>query len=148
MYIFKTLRENWTGVIKYQKHAFRDKPKTPWHRGEIALISMKKGLKFVKQIQYIMKIKEFRHAPDEVEQYWPGTGKKWPWLADLYDSMRLKLPFDMKDILELDSAKHYGRGAQFYQKIRDTDEPYIMEHLKKNGFSGRYGLEFISKFSR
>jgi hypothetical protein len=132
MYLFKTSGATIENVVKYEKHAFKYKPRE-WNEGELVLVSKnRKDLKNgEKQIQYIMKIKDVREAnPGEIDKYWPGCEGKWKYIIECYGSKKLKNPFNLEDVIG-NNFKSYSPIVTF-KKVEHYDEEEILNWLRKH----------------
>lgn len=136
MYLFKTSGKTFDSVVKYQKHAYTNKPRG----GGLILVSKNKTdcRNFEKQIQYIMKLSSVRKIDnekirEEVSRYWGKENKyRWKWLVDCEATRKLNIPFDLKDVIGKERVSDYGPVMTF-KEVAPIDERIIIKFLEKNG---------------
>jgi hypothetical protein len=135
MLLFKTSGATYDSVIKNQKHAFKGMPQN-WYSGELVLVSKNKADcgKDEKQIQYVMRLTDIRPLKrSEADSYWPGNEGRWKYLVECSDTMLIRQPFNLVDLL----GDEYGPYAHVmtFMKIRPSHETIISSYLKKVGMS-------------
>lgn len=135
MYILKTSGATIVNVIKYQKHAFKNKPKE-WCSGELALISKNKNdcQRGEKQIQYITKLNNIRELrPGEAENLWPGSEGRWDYLVKCGDMQQISEPFDISDIIGKEKYTNEYSSVVCFKRLPSCDEELVREHISKTG---------------
>ena len=111
MLLFKTSGETFDSVIRNQKHAFVGEPRS-WSPGELVLVSKnKKSLApREKQIQYSMRLMNVRRLiPGEAGTFWPGNEGRWNYLMECADTIELREPFNLDEVL--------GNESEIYRPV-------------------------------
>lgn len=133
MHIFKTSLKTYDSVIKNKKHAFKNKPKD-LNPGDIIIISKnKKGMKFnEKQISHYAILKNIRETNDtEIESLWPDNPpNRWKYIIEFSEVIELPKPFNLAEVLEGDSYKHYDYIIT-HGKFTVEDESLIRKECMK-----------------
>ena len=131
MLLFKTAGTTINSVIANQKHAFYALPKG-WIYGELSLISKNKNScrKGEKQIQYIMYLDKMRPTNhEEIERYWPNNFGRWRYIADCFNVVVLKNPFNLDDVFEYNQLGPY-KNITPAMKIHVEHEETITNYLR------------------
>lgn len=131
MLLFKTAGTTINSVIANQKHAFYGLPKG-WFHGELALISKnknscRKGEKQIQHIMYLDKMRPTTHA--EIERYWPNNFGRWRYIADCFNVVVLKRPFNLDDVLQYSQLSPY-KNVTPAMKIHGEHEETIINYLR------------------
>lgn len=132
MHIFKASAETYDSVVSNQKHAFVNSPKEI-STGDIIILSKNKsGLRSgEKQISHYAILKKIRACTDEeIEALWPGNPGRWKYITDFSEVREIDPPFDLKEVLVPERAKHYSY-LMTHGKISDGDKAILQDRISR-----------------
>jgi len=128
MFLFKTSGATLHNVVRYQKHAFRGRPRE-WLPGEVVLVSKNRADcgPTERQIQFTMELVKIRPLqPGESEQYWPGTEGRWRYLFECAATKRLARSFDLADVLGSKAAEY--QAVMTFKRL-SPEHAYAVERV-------------------